>query len=194
LSASIVTVYGTGLDNAGNLLPDNAVDPHYSLILYPGQIGSAPAPSYALSGITFSYNTSGTTSRWISWSPTWIDATPNGTWIYRTTFDLTGFIPSTTVLTGRLLSDDDGTLFLNGVNTGVHNHDNFNWTNFNITNGFVPGVNTVDFQVLNANFVSFNPSALRVDLSATAVPEPSAIVLSAVASGWIAFRRWRKRA
>lgn len=182
--AEVIPVFGTGLDNSGAVLPDGAIDSHYTLSLYPGQVGSTPASVYVLGGITFGYNLSGTASKWVSWSPTWINATPSGNWRYQTTFDLTGFLSNTAVLTGRILSDNDGAIFLNGVPTGILNDDVANWTNFNITTGFVPGINTLEVHVLNDSFVSFNPSAMRMDLSgvATAVPEPSTILLASMAA------------
>jgi len=179
--AAVIPIFGTGLDAGGVVLPNTSLDPHYTLVQYPGQVGSTPASTYVVNGITFGYNVSGTGSKWISWSPNWENATPSGQWTYRTTFDLTGFVPGTASLTGRFLVDDDATLFLNGVNTGVTGADSATFVNFNFTSGFVPGINTLDLRVNNASFVSFNPSALRVEVSGTAaaMPEPTAALLLA---------------
>lgn len=194
--AEVVPVFGTGVSPTGALLPDTAIDPHYTLIQYPGQVGTTPAPTFVLSGITHTYILSGTSSKWISWSPTWIDATPSGVWVYRTTFDLTGFLPNTAVLTGRIASDDEATIFLNGVNTGIVSPRSDVFTELTLSTGFVSGVNTIDFRVTNLPFVSFNPSALRVDLSgsATAVPEPSTMALSVVGVVGLLFLRRRTKA
>lgn len=195
-SQQTVVTFNSGVDNSGNLLPDGAVDPHFSLISYPGQVGSTPASAFALAGITHTYITTGTQSRWISWDPNWIDATPSGVWIYRTTFDLTGFQPETAQLIGQFVSDNDGTLFINGVNTGIINTAADTFTPFNITSGFVDGINTVDFRVINDPFLGFNPSALRADLSVTAaIPEPSSLLLGAgvIVAGMTWYVRSRRK-
>ena len=44
---------------------------------------------------------------------------PGGDYVYRTTFDLTGFDPNSAVLTGQWAVDDTGVLKLNGDSTGV---------------------------------------------------------------------------
>lgn len=187
----IPTVFGTGVDALGGLLPAGATDPHYTLVQYPGQVGTTPAPSFVLTSLASTYVPNGPASKWVSWSATLQNATPAGSWVYRTTFDLTGFDPVTAVLTGRIASDDDVTILLNGVSTGLTFDFNNQLSNFNIATGFVPGVNTLDFRVNNAPFVAFNPSGLRVDLVGTAVPEPSSLVLAGAALAAAAFRRRR---
>jgi hypothetical protein len=44
---------------------------------------------------------------------------PTGQYVYTTTFDLTGFDPSTAVLTGTWTCDNDGSICLNGHSTGI---------------------------------------------------------------------------
>ncbi len=178
--AEPITIFGTGVDSLGNLLTPGTIDPHYHLAMYPGQVGDAPANAYVLN-VSSTYNLSGTDSRWISWSSVFTNATPGGLWIYRTTFDLAGFDPSTAILTGRVYADDFlQASYLNGVDTGIVGGSYLTGTPFTIATGFAGGVNTLDFQVPNANFVAFNPSAFRLDISGTAraVPEPSTIALA----------------
>jgi hypothetical protein len=73
------------------------------------------------------------------------------------------------------------------------------FSTFSISNGFLPGVNTLDFSVFNgpngnSNGPPGNPTGLRVELSGTANPVPTpatwAILLM---SGVVTTGLYRKR-
>jgi hypothetical protein len=140
------------------------------------------------------------------------DAGPPGIYDYRTSFDLTGFDPSTALISGRWSADSQGTdILINGQATGHQTVPS------NFASGFSPfttageflhaGVNTVDFLVNNSPGTPDypnNPTGLRVEfLVATAgfagssAPEPSTLVIASIACGlfvavWLG-RRLKRR-
>lgn len=188
LRATPIGVYNTGVNGSGGLLPDGAVDPHYQLIssadpAFPGpnavvvQSNAYPIPPWVANGPN---------SNWIG--PRTDAAVGNlpGTYIYRTTFDLTGFSPSTAEITGIWTTDNNGLdIVLNGVTLGYTApygaFTDFDATHyaFTINSGFVSGINTLDFVVNNGQVGpgdnTPNPTGLRVELSGEAdlVPEPA---------------------
>lgn len=185
-SAVAIQIYNTGVNNALATLADGAIDTHYSLIAsddvaFPGPnslvVNSAPVP--------LGWIGSSLTSKWIAPRADQSVAGGNalGSYIYRTTFDLTGLNPATAALTGNWATDNIGVVFLNGVYAGVTNLAGPSvYTAFNVTSGFTGGVNTLDFLVVN-NGTSANPTGLRVEVSGSAllIPEPSTAVLASLA-------------
>jgi hypothetical protein len=180
--AATFTVYNTGLGNTGN------TDTNWS-------ITSAPNSSLLGSPIIFSsipalWLDNDGTSKWIG-SNNGVDGRqrdPLGTYVYRTTFDLTGFKENTAKLVFRATSDNETTgVKLNGTNF------NFTTSNtgfgafsapFTISSGFVAGVNTLEFTVFNS---ASSPSGLRVEFtesSASAVPEPLTLLGAGTALGF----------
>ena len=190
--ADPILLFNTGVDSGGALLPGGTPDPHYDLI-------SSPDPSLATAFVSDlipnSYIPNGPDSKWIGPGVDLTLGYPAGIYIYRTTFDLTGFDPTTAVITGNFASDNDASILLNGASTGIGSPFNGfgSFTSFTISSGFVSGLNTLDFRVSEAGG---SPTALRVELSGTvqvrAVPEPSSLAL--IASGGIAgLGLWRRR-
>ena len=120
------------------------------------------------------------TSQWISPKQTYSVnsvGSPMGDYTYRITFDLTGFIPGTAVLSFQFSADDNvSDVLLNGVSTGVNAAGFTSWHGtFDLTSGFVAGLNTLDFIVHNnAPGGALTPTGLRVEfLSHTADVQPS---------------------
>jgi hypothetical protein len=148
-----------------------------------------------------------TSSRWIGLNTMYSSGAPltpfdPGTYIFRTTFDLTGLQPSTAVLSGKWAADNAGSIVLNGTSTGVSNNSGaafFALTDFSLTRGFVAGVNTLDFYVTNTYSPvggPYNPVGLRVEftqLSVAVVPElptyQMMIVVGLCLAGVVARRR-----
>jgi len=96
-----------------------------------------------------------------------------GTYNYRyeTTFDLTGFYPNATHLAGRWATDNQGVdILINGVSTGQPNTAQFvSWTPFQITSGFVAGINRLTFVVNNGGPGAppgADPTGLRAEVGA----------------------------
>lgn len=197
LWATPITIYNTGLDNLGALLPQGSIDPHYALLISGDP--AFPGPSAIVSSIPPVYVPNSSTSQWISPGPDnmQLDHFGVGSYTYQTTFDLTGLDASTAVLSGLFAADDIASIILNGQDTGVTTGPG-GWTAFHLfsaASGFVDGVNTLEFVVNNDGG---GPSGLRVEVSgearelATDVPEPYTwpLVFSALAA--IGYIRKRK--
>jgi len=138
------------------------------------------------------------TSKWIT--PTasqgqTFDAWNAGTYTYTLAFDLSGYNAATASFAGRLSADNAVTVRLN--NAVISSAAGFtDWSNFSASNGFVSGVNTLDFVVTNWAQNGGNPTGLRVEFSASniaaAVPEPETYAMllgGLVLLGAIARRR-----
>ena len=92
-----------------------------------------------------------------------------GNYFYLTTFDLTGRDLATASLTGNWATDDTGAdILLNGASTGMSSTSGFSsWASFQITSGFISGLNTLTFKVNNGG-TSPNPGGLRVEVTGIA--------------------------
>ena len=191
LTGTAFQVFGTGVDDSGNLLADAAIDPHYYIIATPptySVIGTLPdtgAYAYVTEQNGFPYPywaADGPDSKWLSLNPNENDFTsdgvtePTGDFTYRTTFDLTGFDPATAHILGGFSADDSLTqVLVNGQDVGytpdpAGGSDYTAMHALNISGGFVAGVNTLDFVVHNIQQAAHNPSAFRVALAGVANP------------------------
>ncbi len=167
--AIIPGLFTTGVDSGGNTLGSNANDPHYALLAPSG-------PAKTISTLPFVWVPNNSTSRWV-----WQTAlgTPTGvTLTFRTTFDLSGLLPTTAQISGTWITDNFGSdIFINGTSTGNTDGGFAAFSNFTINSGFVPGINTLDFVVTDLGSVA----GFRVGMisgTATEAPEPSAFALS----------------
>lgn len=178
-NATSISIFNTGVDGSGTLTTTGISDQHYSLLDPSGVSATAvtdgdghPAWVKPIAG-----------SRDAQW------VTPGGGhgnvgfpyWTYSTTFDLTGLDFTTASIFGQWSSDNGGEIFLNnaytGFSTGLYAFRDYH--DFNLNTGFIAGINTLSFRVLNDLNVN-SPSGLLVDItSATAapVPEPATMLL-----------------
>ena len=162
-------LFNTGVNSSGAPLSDDAVDPHYR-ITFGGtdafaatESGGFPIPPWLGSN---------SMSAWISPSRDTQGLSDGlGTYNYRyeTTFDLTGFNPTTARLSGRWATDNQGVdILINGASTGQPNTAQFaSWTPFQITSGFVPGINRLTFIVNNGSSgapAGSDPTGLRAEV------------------------------
>ena len=196
-----------GLFNTGQGQPA-AGEPalHYALVSSPNGATNV----FVASAVPGAWNTAGFPGAlWISPMTDGNLGAEVGTFNYRLTFLMENassqaLDPSTAHIQGFWGVDNFGTLKLNGntITTAGSLVDPFDQSGFNnpnafdITTGFVSGLNTLDFVL--ENLTAFpNPSGLIVQFtSGTAqvvvVPEPSTLALSAAGVALLGFWRCRK--
>lgn len=181
---AIPGLFNTGVDANGNVLPTNTLgDPHYALAAVPGGSSSTIRVLSSASGFPIPpYLADNTSSRWImpnnGGSGDW--TSPDGTYVFRTTFNLTGMLVPTASITGGWTSDNDGIkIALNGVQVaGATSYTQFSagFAPFVIPAGsgaFQAGINTLDFYVNNGVQATGNPTALRVQMTGTVEQDTS---------------------
>jgi hypothetical protein len=177
-----IVIYNTGVDQDGNLLPGAAVDPHYAMVQSPDPNYPGPNAMVTLHNLHFPLpqgwfaESKTSTCEWISPRAVEGNGTSKGTYIYETTFDLTGLNPSTAMLKGQLAAESNSLIRLNGVILSIDGSGFGAYTPFTITSGFIAGVNTLDFIVVHSDPIRGWPDAtgLRVKIHGTASPNPEA--------------------
>ena len=197
-STLIPTLYSTGVDDTGAALGTDALDPHYALTVSSDPSAPGPGAYVVCAGFPFpewAPNLTDPVAQWIAPSPN--NSEPNGPYTYQTTFSLTGFIPSTAIITGNLSSDDTIlNVLLNGnslgISTPVQGYGSV--YPFMIDQYFQPGINTLTFESANVDGVT---TGIIVQMTGTAqavVPEPcSAALLGIGSAGLLVLHRFRKR-
>ncbi|HEV2328093.1 MAG TPA: LamG-like jellyroll fold domain-containing protein [Verrucomicrobiae bacterium] len=191
-SSQIAGLFNTGVDTNNALLPVGSVDPHYTLIASADTNNPGPNAYVADTGkVNASYFgawPNGTDSQWITPSSD-TSGCASGNYVYRTTFDLSGYDVNSVSLSGKWLVDNEGLdIKLNGNSSGISYFPSASSiaASFALTNGFVNGFNTLDFVVSNAPSGGYNPTGLRVELSGTGIPlsfEPSRANITGVNVG-----------
>jgi hypothetical protein len=152
VGATFSELFNTGVDDSGTALSGESVDPHYFLVdsndlnnLGPDTIvwldANSPFPSFVINSEE---------SRWIG--PTVNPGTNAlGRYAYQTTFVIDSADPNTAILEGKWSLNTEGVdILLNGQPTGNANTNFQAYRGFNpftITEGFVPGLNTLEFVV-----------------------------------------------
>jgi hypothetical protein len=159
-------LFDTGVDGTGAALASAAVDPHYVLIS--SADSNYPGPSAIVASvIPAAYWMANTpTSRWIAPAadenyPAMGTAHAEGDYVYRLSFDLTGFVPGSVQVTGGYAVDNAGAVLINGVTVGP-GASYGSLSPFTISSGFVAGINHLDFVVTNLAAGGANPTGLRV--------------------------------
>jgi hypothetical protein len=163
-SASVHTVaipglYDTGVNGTGGLLAGGSIDPHYVLVSsadpnFPGP--QAIVPSVIATGF---WVPNGPASKWIAPAnaegyPSGGENHPVGFYVYRLTVDLTGFDPSSVVITGSFAADNAAGIRVNGAGTGQVSQGYNTLVAFTLNSGFVSGTNTIDFETHNGGGVT----------------------------------------
>lgn len=187
-SGQILGLYNTGVDDLGQVLPIGTIDPHYQVS---GQASVAYVVPLPTTPGGFPWIPAPAGSAWIGPNPNepWPND-PEGDYHYTlsVTFNLTAAQAASASVSGFWASDNSTQLYLNGADTGFNTDLNeFNTlASFNVTSGFVVGVNSLDFVVNNApgGYNGGNPSGLLVaglNAQFSPVPEPSFMALSCLA-------------
>jgi hypothetical protein len=168
-------LFNTGVSADGAALPGGSVDPHYQLIQSADTTFTGPDAIVANPIADGYWTANSDTSKWIAPSANqqYPGASPcdaSGTYVYRTTFDLTGFDPTTLKISGMWAADNSGTdVRLNGASLGITASGYAPLTSFTIDGGFVAGMNTLEFEILDIGC----HNGLRVELVASDVaPAP----------------------
>ena len=171
-SVAIPDLYNTGINSEREVLPDGADDSHYILISsadikYPG-----PETKVSLStGFPMDrWVPNSQYSKWIAPRTDAVNFNEIGLYVYRTKFDLSKFKYNSAVIRGLWSSDNNGVdILINGKSTGFYTpiEAYYGMFPFEITEGFVEGINTLDFVVNNVNA----PTGLRVELNGQADPK-----------------------
>lgn len=165
---TVTTVFNTGVDDSRIALLDGLTDPHYTLLVNPDSATPTALvqDSTAFPIVTGPWVANNGGSKWIGPRANTSAAAgalgSGGDYVYRTVVDLTGFEPSSVVITGDWATDNEGRdIFINGTSTGQGNTITFpSFTPFTISSGFAAGWNTVDFKLNNA---AAGYTGLRVD-------------------------------
>jgi hypothetical protein len=216
IRADLVRNISSGLDASGtSLIAPNSIDGNYTIIGPPGPtLVTYFAQARTESSLPFGYanNASMPGSQWLyvvadplDTSTSW---TPSGNYIFRTTVDLAGFDVSTASIRKLQVATDNffQSIAINGKTiltrakpSGVVEEY---WAPLTVgeflgLGEFQNGINTIDFVTYNQGFgggTSNSPNALRIlaNIEATAVPEPTSILLAGFcACGLVC--RFRKR-
>ena len=160
---AIDTLFGTGLSANGAPLPAGTPDPHW-------YVTATQAPVLAMAGHAAWFPNSAA-SQWVGLVASGATNVPPGNYSFSTQFDLSAYDAATATISMSIGVDDGlSAVRFNGVTTGITTAG-FATLNgpFNITSGFLPGVNTLEFVFSNGGTAD-NPSGLRVQFNATAVP------------------------
>jgi hypothetical protein len=181
LTVAVPGVFGTGLNDNGELLAAGEIDPHYTIttspdVDFPGPDAGVVNDAWPVqSGVWVLH---GPDSKWIAPQGDQSVGNAPGDYVYRTTFNLTGYDPATIQLIGAWAVDNTGTdILVNGTSTGITSGGFASLTPFTISSGLVAGTNVLQFLVTNAadaaNPEALNPIGLRVDLKAISVAPPT---------------------
>ena len=187
---SITDLYNTGVNIAGTVLADNAIDPHYDIS---GAFTGDAIVATSAGGFPITpWIPEDANSAWAT--PANNTEGPAGEYLYLTTFTLPVDADLASVsITGKWATDDGGvSISLNGVLTNNTAAGGFQtYTPFSISGSsftFVAGTNTLGFRLSNGG----GPTGLRVDdmVGTYSVPEPAGLSLLALGGlGLLARRR-----
>ena len=164
----------TGLRN-GVQLPLGVQDPQWSLVATPAGPASGAASQLYVAHRFRLWAANDERSQWLSGKLGSDGLNDAGTYIYRTTIDLTGWDTATVSLIAEIAVDNTCTVELNGQDTGIavtDVHQSYTkFTSFELPSQLLkPELNQLTFHVLNAPGSNQNPWGLRVAFSYATAP------------------------
>jgi hypothetical protein len=166
----IPTLFNTGVlaDNTTQA-PQGSVDLHWTLFQSPDPPNHGP--NAFVRAVVPQWLPNGTRpSKWIG--PRVTGNSANGIYIFRASFDLTGFSPNATIVKGQWFSDQRTIdVRINGISTGLKSGISQGTipTSFVIASNFLAGINTLDFVVQRPDDGTGNlyPVGFRCEVSGT---------------------------
>ena len=158
-------LFNTGVDDSGSVLPVGTQERHYAM--------TGPRSPAFVVVTDGAWVAPPAGCAWIGWPN--ISDSPVGDYVYTLTFNLPASLdPTTAVISGELAADNQAVIRLHGVDTGFADGDGPAFSSlhgFTISNGFVSGINALEFTVTNTPGSSANPTGLLVaNLSGSALP------------------------
>ncbi len=192
-SADLIPVANTGRTLAGGVLAAGAAQSAYVVTRPDASAGSAVVLS---SGSRYPDWVASADSDWIGNADA-VAPGPTGTYRFTQSFSLAGLDPATARLAGEWSGDDEGRgIFLNGVLVpGSALTSGTPWTafgGFSITSGFIPGVNTLAFEIVSTDDFYEGVNVRFTERSARPVPEPASLAALALGGGALLRRRPRR--
>lgn len=161
---------GVKVDNSG-LATLGSVDPNWKLIQSAEPTNPGPN-AIVITPLNSAWAKNTAVSQWIGPRVSGNSSSHIGDYVYRLSFDLTGFAPNTVILKGTFVSDNVLTnIYVNGAATGITNNQadisrTYKYTtSFVIASGFLSGINTLDIKVNNR---SASSSGFRLEMTGTA--------------------------
>jgi len=173
-----IQFFDTGIAADGSLLVSGAADSHYNLLYSADSDGTTALATTA----NPNWQQATTTAGWISPGSSGTQGWDSGYYTFETLLDLTGYDPTTASLSGLIAADNEVSIYLNGGQSALYSGGGFNSSSpFLLNNGFVNGINTIDFVVHNDG----GPTGLMVDdaLATANAPTPEPTNLLLLASG-----------
>ena len=182
IGAAPTGLFNTGLDTNGAVSAGDIPDPHWTLLrsadpafLGPNTLVFEYAYPIQFADPNGAFSPTNGISMWMGAGGNLGGVTfnsPAGQYIYRTTFVLDTADPATVTVGGNLwVNGSISDILLNGRSTGIAlaPGGTLYITSFSITNGFVAGLNTLDFvETLTGNAIS----GLRVEISGVGLALP----------------------
>ena len=186
----VVKNISTGWDNDTSMVIAAGQPDLEYVILPPGLIATVVPEAFPIPP----WIANSSTSKWIGFDTVSTNADPI-VFDFTTFVSMDGFDPATATVSGQWSTDNFGQdILINGASTGISNDGNFGALHaFDIPAGFFgPGQNEITFRFENAP-PGINPAGLRVDAVVNAVPEPTTMLMMALALAGIVTCRRRNR-